>query len=205
MPEFTVHYFGLYARAEPTRMVLAHAGADWHDNRISNWPEVKASMPNGQVPVLELADGTVMGQSLAILRFVGMKFGYMPTDAMEAFHVNYLVDRFQDIGGLYYKPVFAAEDAKEALYTQIFDDALPKFLAEIDHYCAKGSWLVGDKLSIADFTIGGFYANTFKNPACYTPERWAALAEKFPNFHAYGERFVAENEKYLSSRPSAAV
>ena len=30
-------------------------------------------------------------------------------------------------------------------------------------------------------------------------DRWAATLDKFPNFRAYGERFMAENEKHFNS------
>jgi glutathione S-transferase len=41
-------------------------------------------MPNGQLPVLELANGKKMGQSGAILRFIGMNHGYYPDDVVTA-------------------------------------------------------------------------------------------------------------------------
>ena len=48
-------YFGLYGRAESTRMVLAHAKADYVDERLSKEtfiPRKEAGeFPNGQVPV----------------------------------------------------------------------------------------------------------------------------------------------------------
>ena len=60
--------------------------------------------------------------------------------------------------------------------------------------------MVGDKLTCADFWIGGLYTNYANNPNCYTPERWAALLNDFPAFKAYGERFAAENKAWLDSR-----
>lgn len=32
--QYTVHYFDVRGRAEPIRMILAYAGADWKDQRI---------------------------------------------------------------------------------------------------------------------------------------------------------------------------
>jgi glutathione S-transferase len=49
MTKYTLHYFGVYARGEPIRMLLTHAKADWEDNQFSmeQWPGLKASMPDG--------------------------------------------------------------------------------------------------------------------------------------------------------------
>ena len=48
-------YFGVYARAEPVRMLLAHAKVEFEDERITfeQWGALKATMPNGQLPVWE--------------------------------------------------------------------------------------------------------------------------------------------------------
>lgn len=32
--EYIVHYFDVRGRAEPIRMILSYAGAEWKDNRI---------------------------------------------------------------------------------------------------------------------------------------------------------------------------
>ena len=63
MPEFKLYYFALYARAEPARMMLTHAGADWEDAITAgdDWKALKPNVPGGQMPCLELADGTRMG------------------------------------------------------------------------------------------------------------------------------------------------
>merc|ERR1712127_896049 len=94
--EYTFHYFGLNARGDPIRALLNHAGDQFEDKRYTfdNWPAAKPSMPNQQVPCLELPDGKKLGQSNAILRFVGMKHGYYPTDLVEAHKADELCDGY---------------------------------------------------------------------------------------------------------------
>ena len=62
----TVRYFQVYAKGEPIKMALWKAGVDFEDNRFTpeEWQALKASgkLPFGQVPILELADGTVLSQ-----------------------------------------------------------------------------------------------------------------------------------------------
>jgi len=154
--EYTLHYFPLMARGEPIRMLLTHANIAFEDKRITmeDWPNHKASMPNGQMPAIDLKDGTRMGQSNAILRMLGCKYGYYPADPLEAFKSDEISDTYLDIMGKVYPPFFKPEDQREAMYPEIFDNILPKFLTRIDPLCAKGQFIVSDKLCCADFWIG---------------------------------------------------
>jgi len=45
-------------RGEPIRMLLSHAKVKYEDKKISmeEWPSLKKSMPNSQMPALELYD-----------------------------------------------------------------------------------------------------------------------------------------------------
>ena len=59
-----VYYFELYARAEPIRMILAKAGVEFENVRLSGqaWVDFKSSgkLEYGQMPALELDDGTML-------------------------------------------------------------------------------------------------------------------------------------------------
>ena len=79
-----VIYFDLYGRAEPIRMMLAKAGVEFEDKRVTHaeWPELQPTLEYGSMPVLELDDGTQLTQTLAITNYVAMNHGFMPADAM---------------------------------------------------------------------------------------------------------------------------
>jgi glutathione S-transferase len=87
MSEFKLHYFPLHGKGEPIRMMLAHCNTKY-DNVIvpldMNWPKIKPNYPNGQVPMLEFNDGTKIGQSHAIMRYLSTLKGYYPQDPMLA-------------------------------------------------------------------------------------------------------------------------
>ena len=78
-------YFELFARGEPIRMALWKAGMPFEDNRVTGeaWQAFKAQKdecPYGQVPVIKLADGTVMAQTHAILDYLGTVGKLKPED-----------------------------------------------------------------------------------------------------------------------------
>lgn len=70
----TFHYFQLYGRGEPVRMALYKAGIEFTDNRVTGqaWKDLQASgkLPFGQMPALELADGTILAQQIAIMNYI---------------------------------------------------------------------------------------------------------------------------------------
>ncbi len=87
-----LYYFNFYGRAEPIRMLAHHAKIpNFEDVRmkIEDWPSTKASgkFEFGQVPVIEVTDeaGQVhqYSQSMSILRFLGLKYGYYPASNPE--------------------------------------------------------------------------------------------------------------------------
>jgi hypothetical protein len=103
--EYIFHYFSFAGRGEGIRLLLNHAGVQFEDRRIQlkEWNSGEASeglknqFPNRQVPCLELPDGRKYGQGNAILRFLGKKHGYYPTDPMEAFRCEEYIDVYRDL------------------------------------------------------------------------------------------------------------
>ena len=83
-------------------------------------------MPSNQVPVLELNNGVKLGQTLAILRYLGMQHGYYPKDPLEAQHVDEICDGFADVLAVIYKPHFTAPAERDT--SNIFGTILPKYL-----------------------------------------------------------------------------
>lgn len=108
--EYTLHYFPVYVRGDPISALLYHAGVPLNTHTVMpfgpEWDEFKQTVPGNQVPCLELANGQRMGQSKAIQRYLGKKYGYYPEDPMEAYYVDSLIDSYDDVIGEIYKPMF---------------------------------------------------------------------------------------------------
>ena len=81
------HYFELYARGEPIRMAMWKGKVPYENCRYTGdkWKEFKANKAKcafGQVPVLELADGTCLTQTMTILHYIGDITGQKPKDPL---------------------------------------------------------------------------------------------------------------------------
>ena len=87
-------------------MALDQAGVEWEDCtvKMADWPVLKPNVPGNQIPCLELEDGTRLGQSMAMLRYIGQKHGLYPSDPMEAYLADEAMDSYNDVIGKIYKP-----------------------------------------------------------------------------------------------------
>ena len=71
----------------------------------------------------------------------------------------------------------------------------------VEPLCAKGEWLTGPDLTIADFWIGALYTNYINNPnITFAQEKWPTCLDNFPQFKAYGERFSEAMKTRLEKR-----
>jgi glutathione S-transferase len=97
---FKITYFNIHGKAEPIRMLLKHAKIPFIDHRITKeeFSKLKSEgvLPAGQVPVMTDQDGRIYNQSGAILRSLGLKYGYYPTQWDQAFTCNWAMDTIDD-------------------------------------------------------------------------------------------------------------
>ena len=77
MPKY--HYFDLFMSGEAPRQAFTIAGVDYEDIRLTGdaWKTFKESdkCEFGTLPILELDDGTLLSQSVPILRYICNVFG----------------------------------------------------------------------------------------------------------------------------------
>ena len=73
-PSYRLTYFNIRGRAEFIRWIFAAGGQAYIDNRVAtaDWPALKPTTPFGQLPILEICEGsrvTTLAQSMAIGKF----------------------------------------------------------------------------------------------------------------------------------------
>ena len=82
-----LYYFEYYAKAEPMRMMLTYAKIPFEDIRTGgdDWKAMKPTMEYGELPCLELDDGTKLVQSVPIHNYLSETFGLKPEGALEVY------------------------------------------------------------------------------------------------------------------------
>ena len=86
------------------------------------------------------------------MRLLGKFHGYYPTDPYEASLVDMIIDTFEEV----YAGMLRADNSKKI--KKLFTETIPRVMKILEGFFNNG-WLVQDKLSIADFYVGGFYTN----------------------------------------------
>jgi len=126
---------------------------------------MKSTLPNGQLPVLEIEhDGIkeVIGQSDAILRYVGKIGGLYSSDPIVALKIDSVVDLIDDFThplsmSLSFSKTLISEkdltdEEKHAFRMRFTEKAIPKYFSKfVEILISNGTgWLVGDSMTIAD-------------------------------------------------------
>ncbi|XP_001603942.1 glutathione S-transferase isoform X2 [Nasonia vitripennis] len=155
-PSYKLIYFNARGRAEHIRYVLAYAGLDYVDERLpkERWPELKKSMPYGQLPVLEV-NGQPIAQSNAIARYLARKHGLAGRDEWEAMLCDVLVDSLGDLKQELLQ--FQKEDdlfKKEEKKAKFVKETIPFFLNKFEQTIGQNDgYAVGSTTTWADFVF----------------------------------------------------
>ena len=204
-------YFDLYGRAEASRMLLNVAKVEFEDVRLQkeDWPKYKADhaaeLEFGQLPVLH-HDGKEISQSQSILRYLGRLYGFYPTDAYDAWRADSFIDALSDTMMQLAKMQFEQDtDKKIELFTKWAGETFPATLAKLEKRLAANSsqnFLVGDKLSTADFVLFSAMFGFVHNEGFEHREPLAHALAQNPLLNAYVEHHRATTLKeYLATRP----
>ncbi len=144
------------SRGEECRLALHIAGVDFEDVRVKreDWPRLKPQTPFGGVPLLEMPGRPVLGQSNAILVFIGRGHGLHPKDDFEAARHEAVMQHVEDLRA-HVGPTLRLEDpaekrnAREALVAGY----LPAWGARTERQIEKGPFFAGEKLHVVDLKL----------------------------------------------------
>ena len=125
--------------------------------------EYLAKNPGGRVPMLELEDGTFIGESVAICRYLeslqpeSPLFGESGIEAAKVemwqrrAELNFLLEvagAFRNITGF-----FKDRETCVAEWGQVCAERAPKMLSMFDEQLSQTAYLAGDTFSVADMTL----------------------------------------------------
>lgn len=162
-------------------------------------PEYLAKNPGGRVPLLELEDGTCIGESVAICRYMEsvcpepLLFG---TDGVEAAKVEMWQRRaelgfFLEVAGAFRNITgfFKDRETCVAEWGQVCAERAPKMLAMFDEQLAHTPYLAGANFSIADITLAvaldfARMVKVVELPELANIERWYAQVSARASFSA---------------------
>ena len=144
------------SRGEECRIALHLAGIDFEDVRIKSgdWPAMKADMPFGALPVLEIPGKAQLAHSNAILVFIGRQHRLHPADAFEAARHESLMCAVEELRHTI-TPTLRIIDpelkrqAREALAA----NELGTWGSQVERQIGDGPFIGGATLQVADLKV----------------------------------------------------
>ena len=80
-----------------------------------------------------------------MLRFLGRKYGYYPTDAYTAYQADQLCDDFNEaIIDKLIDPHFTSPHDQKAQVDELLNSVLPPFLDKLEVLCGANTYLLGE-------------------------------------------------------------
>jgi len=200
-----LYYFDIRGRAEGVRFILAQAGVDYEDVRVerSDWPALKATMPMGQMPMLEI-DGHKLCQSVAIGRFLARKHHLTGSDDFTAAQCDMYVDGVQDLIPKLHPAIGAFFGGDKAKAKEELDNFMketgPNFLKTYEKFLADNGtgWLVGKEVTWADLWVGEMLARLSE------PGWIPTLLDSYPHLKALVDKVHAlpKIKAWVAKRPT---
>merc|ERR1711976_590415 len=161
MVEYKLYYFGARWLAEPARWMFAQAGQKYTDIRITpeDWPNYKAKMPFGTIPVLEI-DGKQLAQSTAIYRYLARELGLDGKDDFDQARCDSICDYVQDFKKDIPNMVFGDEESTKAAAKKFTEEQYAPFMTNFEKLLTENNggdgFFVGDNVTWADFVFISF-------------------------------------------------
>jgi prostaglandin-H2 D-isomerase / glutathione transferase len=151
-------YFNFPGRAWAIRACFNIAGKPVPDE-FYTFPELQAlkgtdKFPLGQMPTLELDDGTYVCQSGAITRYAAKLAGLYPADPMHALFVDEIIETCNE--AMAKAPQTKDEELKKKLRAEYAANDLPRYYSFLKKRIGDRTYIAGNALSIADFYAYGF-------------------------------------------------
>jgi len=200
MAQYKLTYFDMKGRAEPARFLFKVANVPFEDVRVSyaNFPEMKPTLPYGQLPILQIGD-EVLSQSMSIGRYLSRKFGYHGKTEFEAAKVDEVVDALHEYEHGYWE-WFGDEKSKPQVIEKFLGEATPKYMSKCSEILEKngGEFLVGKSLTFADiylFNLIDYYSQMTKED----------MIKGFPVLQAFckGIGSIPEIKEWVEKRPQS--
>ena len=188
-------YWDIRALAQPIRYLLKYSNVQFEDKRYESgegsslrdistlgkqWHPVKYTLGLDFPNLPYYIDGDVkLSQSVAILRYLGRKYGLFATDGNSLARQDLVEQQIQDLKTALFRLLFNKADYEKSKPIFI-NETLPKHLELLSKFLGTNEWLVG-KLTYVDFLA----YETFDWLRQFSPES----LQKFDNLVQYLKRF----------------
>ena len=203
-----LYYLDLYGKGEIIRSILHYNKVQFEDIRFTRteWMEKKHNFQFNQIPILEI-DGKQLSQSISLARYIAKLYGQYPTDPLEIYQIESIIDFFRDMS-VKLTPWIKENDSekKKIIEEECLKNTLPGIITVLNNILKQNTtgsgFFVGKSLSLADFAVVNFVTRMLIHPDRIDCTKF--ILDANPELAAYiKEKTEGEFKEYLSTRKSA--
>jgi len=209
MATYSLRYFDARGVVENTRVMFAISGVEYEDFRypinLDTYarPEFDAAAGNGdfvanmdRAPIL-IYNGTAIGQSKTIERFVAKKVGMFGSSDIEEAQIDMICEHIRDIKDKYNaaKQGKSGDELAEAKIKFIAED-LAKWFGKLEKVVQPDGFAVGGSISLADVSLHQVVVDYFDDK-----EGALAAVAACPNISAVVASVNAAARSWFETRP----
>ena len=155
MPKVTYFDFA-GSRGEEVRLALVIAGVAFDDNRIKSddFARIKAELPFGSLPVLEMPGHGVFAETNAILRLIGRLHRLHPDDPWDGARHDAVLEACEELRQRVSATSRIADAAeKKAARQALAADYIPRWAKGIERLIGEGPFVGGAQPAVADIKV----------------------------------------------------
>jgi glutathione S-transferase len=197
MTDLTLYDYAASANCLKVRVLLAQLGRAYRRVPVDIFagdtrsPEYLGRNPLARTPVLELADGTAIFESAAILLYLAESTAMLPADPLARARVHqWLFVEQNDVEPNLGRARFWRLTGRDALEPEVFANCVARGEAAVDgleaHLASGRSWVAGDGYTVADLALWAYVhladdagVSLASRPAV---RAWVARVEGTPGF-----------------------
>ncbi|CAG9311361.1 unnamed protein product [Blepharisma stoltei] len=205
----TLHYFDMFGRGEPLRMMLKYHNTPFVDHRLTQ-QEWNQMMSQGfsefdMLPCLDI-DGMRLTEPCATYKYVAQKLNYYPnpTNLVDCYMVDSVSNYREHVRDIF-KECYKNRDMEgiERLMNEKMPTILRKIEARLNRVQNGNRFFMGNNVTLADFMIFDMVYNYMMCPG--RAERYGNLInQNAPKLAQWCQRMINSSEtfkEYLETRP----
>jgi len=205
VPHYKLTYFPFRGRGEFIRYIFALAEVPYEDHTITyeDWPNHKAEMPFGTMPLLDIDNGREwIGQSLTIARYLARRFGFAGKNMLDQAKADMYAEGIADVvntSEAFLMSLFMNSPEKDDVFRNWKTKSIVPFLERYEKFLKANNsgWLVGDSVTWADLYLAEFLDRL----NMWDPDHH--VLDHYPSLHALVDRVnhIPQIAQRISSRP----
>ncbi len=144
------------SRGEEVRLALVIAGVAFDDNRVKpdEFARIKAELPFGSLPILEMPGHGVFAETNAILRLIGRLHRLHPEDPWDGARHDAVLEAGEELRQRLSATSRISDAAeKKATRQALAADYIPRWAKGIERLIGEGPFVGGAQPAVADIKI----------------------------------------------------